>query len=251
VADPLDFTGKVVLVTGGTKGIGRGIAERFTEVGATVVVCGRTRPEHEPPAFLQCDVRDAEQVDAMITAIEERFGALDVLVNNAGGSPPADTSTASAKFSESVIKLNLLGPLFVSQAANRVMQEQDGGGSIVNITSVSGMRPTPTTAAYGAAKAGVLNLTQTLAMEWAPKVRVNAVSAGLMRTELAHLFYGDDEGIARVDATVPLGRMGVARDVADACVYLSSPLASYVSGANLVLHGGGERPPYLGAASEP
>jgi NAD(P)-dependent dehydrogenase (short-subunit alcohol dehydrogenase family) len=251
VADPLDFTGKVVLVTGGTKGIGRGIAERFTEVGATVVVCGRTRPEHEPPPFLQCDVRDAEQVDAMITAIEERFGALDVLVNNAGGSPPADTSTASAKFSESVIKLNLLGPLFVSQAANRVMQEQDGGGSIVNITSVSGMRPTPTTAAYGAAKAGVLNLTQTLAMEWAPKVRVNAVSAGLMRTELAHLFYGDDEGIARVDATVPLGRMGVARDVADACVYLSSPLASYVSGANLVLHGGGERPPYLGAASEP
>jgi NAD(P)-dependent dehydrogenase (short-subunit alcohol dehydrogenase family) len=196
-------------------------------------------------------VRDAEQVDAMIATIQERFGALDVLVNNAGGSPPADTSTASAKFSESVIKLNLLGPLFVSQAANRVMQAQDGGGSIVNITSVSGMRPTPTTAAYGAAKAGVLNLTQTLAMEWAPKVRVNAVSAGLMRTELAHLFYGDDEGIARVDATVPLGRMGVARDVADACLYHSSPLASYVSGANLVLHGGGERPPYLGAAAEP
>ena len=87
-------------------------------------------------------------------------------------------------------------------------------------------------------------------MEWAPKVRVNAVSAGLMRTELAHLFYGDEAGIARVDATVPLGRMGVARDVADACLYLCSPLAAYVSGANLVLHGGGERPPYLGAASE-
>ncbi|MEY2406024.1 MAG: hypothetical protein QOG39_940 [Acidimicrobiaceae bacterium] len=250
VDDPLDFTGKVVLVTGGTKGIGRGIAARFAEVGATVIVCGRTDPGEQTPAFMACDVRDPEQVDAMVASIAERFGRLDVTINNAGGSPPADSATASPRFSESIIRLNLLAPLHVSQAANRVMQSQDEGGSIINITSVSGMRPTPTTAAYGAAKAGLLNLTQTLAMEWAPKVRVNAVSAGLIRTELAHLFYGDADGIARVDATVPLGRMGVPGDVADACLYLASPLASYVSGANIVLHGGGERPPFLDAASE-
>jgi NAD(P)-dependent dehydrogenase (short-subunit alcohol dehydrogenase family) len=129
------------------------------------------------------------------------------------------------------------------------MQEQDDGGAIVNIASVSGMRPSPTAAAYGAAKAGLLNLTQTLAMEWAPKVRVNAVTAGLIRTEQAHLFYGDEEGIARVGATVPLGRMGTPHDVASACLYLASPLAAYVSGANLVVHGGGEPPPFLEAAN--
>jgi NAD(P)-dependent dehydrogenase (short-subunit alcohol dehydrogenase family) len=111
------------------------------------------------------------------------------------------------------------------------------------------LRPSPGTAAYGAAKAGLINLTQTLAVEWAPKVRVNCVSAGLIRTEQSHLHYGDEQGIAAVGATVPLGRMGEADDVADACLFLASPLARYVSGENLVLHGGGERPAYLGAVS--
>ena len=130
------------------------------------------------------------------------------------------------------------------------MQEQDEGGVILNIASVSAMRPSPGTAAYGAAKAGLLSLTQTLAVEWAPKVRVNAVTAGMIRTELAHLHYGDEDGIARVAATVPLGRMGEPRDVGDACLFLASPLASYVSGASLLMHGGGEKPAFLGAAKE-
>src|SRR5207237_2045319 len=129
-------------------------------------------------------------------------------------------------------------PHLVAQAANRIMQEQSDGGSIVNIASVSGLRPSPRTAAYGAAKAGLLNLTQTLAVEWAPKVRVNAVTAGLIRTEQAHLHYGDEEGIARVGATVPLGRMGLPADVARACLFLASPLAAYVSGGHLLVHGG-------------
>jgi NAD(P)-dependent dehydrogenase (short-subunit alcohol dehydrogenase family) len=94
----------------------------------------------------------------------------------------------------------------------------------------------------------LLNLTQTLAVEWAPRVRVNAVTAGMIRTEQAHLHYGDDAGIAAVAATVPLGRLGEPQDIADACLFLASPLAAYVSGASLVVHGGGERPAYLGAA---
>ncbi|MEY2424009.1 MAG: hypothetical protein QOI95_4076 [Acidimicrobiaceae bacterium] len=247
--DGFDFHERVVLVTGGAKGIGRVIVDQFASAGATVVACGRNEPdEFAGASFITCDVRDPEQVDAMIARIAGEHGRLDVAVNNAGGSPSADAATASPRFSEAIIRLNLLAPLHVSQAANRVMQEQDDGGSILNIASVSGIRPSPTTAAYGAAKAGLLNLTQTLAVEWAPKVRVNAVTAGLIRTELAGMHYGDEQGIAAVGATVPLGRMGDPMDVASACLYLASPMAAYVSGANIVVHGGGERPAYLSVA---
>ena len=247
----IDLDGRVALVTGGSRGVGRGIVERFLAAGASVMTCGRTEPEDLPAgaAFTVADVRDAEQVDTLVAATVERFGRLDVLVNNAGGSPPADAATASPRFSTSIVALNLLAPLFCAQRANAVMQEQDDGGAIVNIASVSGIRPSPGTAAYGAAKAGLINLTQTLAVEWAPKVRVNAVTAGMILTEQAELFYGDEAGVARVAATVPLGRMGQPSDVGDACLFLSSPLASYVSGANLVVHGGGERPAFLEAAN--
>lgn len=245
-----DFSGQVVLVTGGSKGIGRVIVDQFAAAGATVVACGRNEPDELSGAtFMACDVRDPEQVDAMVARIVTDQGRLDVAVNNAGGAPSAEAATASPRFSESIVRLNLLAPLHVAQAANRVMQEQDSGGSIVNIASVSGVRPSPNAAAYGAAKAGLLNLTQTLAVEWAPKVRVNAVTAGLIRTELAHLWYGDEAGIAAVGATVPLGRMGEPGDIASACMYLASPLASYISGANLLVHGGGERPAYQSAAT--
>ena len=249
------FAGRAVLVTGGCRGVGRGIAIRFLAAGADVAVCCRHRPEELPAAdgreavFLEGDVRDPDQVAALVAAVVERFGRLDVVVNNAGGSPPADAATASPRFSTSIVALNLLAPLHVAQAANAVMQEQEEGGAIVNIGSVSGMRPSPGTAAYGAAKAGLVNLTATLAVEWAPKVRVNCVSAGMVRTEQADLHYGDEAGIAAVAATVPLGRLGEPGDVAEACVFLASPASAYISGANLVLHGGGERPAFLDAAA--
>jgi NAD(P)-dependent dehydrogenase (short-subunit alcohol dehydrogenase family) len=129
-----------------------------------------------------------------------------------------------------------------------VMQQQDEGGSIINIASVSAVRPSPGTAAYGAAKAGILSLTTTLAVEWAPKVRVNAITAGMVKTEQAHLHYGDEAGIASVSETVPLGRLAEPTDVGDTCLYLASPLSSYVTGANILMHGGGEKPAFLGAA---
>ncbi len=113
---------------------------------------------------------------------------------------------------------------------------------------MSGLRPSPGTAAYGAAKAGMMSLTQSLAVEWAPKVRVNAVAAGMIETEQSQLHYGDEAGIAAVAATVPLGRLGHPRDVGDACLFLASPMAAYVSGASLLLHGGGEKPAFLDAA---
>ena len=251
---PLDMSGRVAIVTGGCRGIGRAIAVRFLEAGAEVLICCRHEPDELPTGggrnavFVAADVREPDQVDAVVAAAVARFGRLDVLVNNAGGSPPAEAATASPRFSAAVIGLNLIAPLDVAQRANAVMQEQQEGGVILNIGSVSGMRPSPGTAAYGAAKAGLVNLTQTLAVEWAPKVRVNCVTAGLVRTEQAHLHYGDAAAIAAVDATVPLGRMGEPADVADACLFLASPLARWVSGSNLVVHGGGERPAFLDAA---
>jgi NAD(P)-dependent dehydrogenase (short-subunit alcohol dehydrogenase family) len=226
VSDPLDFSGKVALVTGGARGVGRGIAERFLTAGAEVAICGRNEPETLPESggrraiFEPCDVRDAEQVDRMVGAVRERLGRLDVLVNNAGGSPAKDAAEASPRFHEAIIRLNLIAALHCAQRANAVMQSQPEGGAIVNIASVSGVRPSPGTAAYGAAKAGVL----------------------------AHLHYGDEAGIAAVAATVPLGRMGKPVDVGNVCLFLASPLSSYVSGANVLMHGGGEPPPFLGAA---
>jgi len=251
----VDFTGKTVVVTGGGKGVGKGISERFLEQGANVVICGRSAPEALPEAngrsaiFQACDVRDWDQVQALMQFAKETYGSLDVLVNNAGGAPFTDAATASPRFSEKIIGLNLLAPLYCAQAANAIMQEQEDGGAIVNIASVSALRPSPGTAAYGAAKAGLINLTSSLAVEWAPKVRLNSVAAGLIRTEQAHLHYGDEEGIAKVSSTVPLGRMASPQDIGDVCLFLGSELSSYVTGAYITAHGGGEKPAFLDAGN--
>lgn len=251
------MSGCGVLVTGGTKGIGAVLVKRFLDWGAEVMTCGRTEPEHLPSSgdrqahFMAADIRDPEQAAALVDETVNRFGRLDTVINNAGGAPPADAATASPRFSESIIRLNLLAPLHVAQRANHHMQAApDDGRSnvIVNIASVSATRPSPGTAAYGAAKAGLLSLTESLAVEWAPKVRVAAIVAGLILTEQAELHYGDEAGVARVAATVPAGRLGTPEDLAQACRWLASPLSSYVSGSAIWLHGGGERPAFLDAA---
>lgn len=247
--DPLDYTGRVVIVTGGGRGVGRGITQRFIDHGATVVVAARKQPEAPIGEFVATDVRDPDSVAALFAAVMDRHGRLDVAVNNAGGSPAVNAADASPRFSEAIIKLNLLGPLHVCREANAVMQNQDDGGVIINIGSVSALRPSPATGAYGAAKAGLANLTTTLAVEWAPKVRVNMVSAGMVETEQSELFYGDAAGVAAVGATVPIGRLAQPGEIGDACLFVASPLAAYMSGSNLLIHGGGERPAYLSGST--
>jgi len=243
--------GAVVLVTGGSRGIGAGIARAFLGAGAEVLVCGRTTPAALPEAggrraqFLACDVREAEQVSALFASIAARHGRLDVLINNAGGSPPGEFARAPARLTERIIQLNLTAPLLCSQAANALMQAQPEGGCITNIGSVAGERASPTTVAYGAAKAGLLQATRSLAIEWGPKVRVNALIAGFVATENATEHYGGEAGVARTAAMFPLGRLAEPADIANACLFLASPLAAYVSGALLAVHGGGEPPLFL------
>ncbi|RDI66179.1 SDR family oxidoreductase [Nocardia pseudobrasiliensis] len=255
MAIEVDLSGAVVLITGGVRGVGAGISRVFLDAGATVVTCAR-RPADAPiessgrtAEFLSCDVRDGDAVRGLVDAVVEKYGRLDHVVNNAGGAPFAPAATASRNFHAKIVELNLLAPLLVSQAANHVMQDQCGGGSIVMISSVSGHRPSPGTAAYGAAKAGLDNLVASLAVEWAPKVRVNSVVVGLVRTESSHLHYGDEAGVAAVAETVPLARLASPEDIGRVAAFLASPLAGYVSGAALTVHGGGERPAFLAAAT--
>src|SRR3546814_134591 len=132
----------------------------------------------------------------MVDSIVAEHGRLDIVVNNAGGAPYALAADASPRLHDKILGLNLTAPLLVAQAANAVMQGQEQGGSIVNISSISAQRPSPGTAAYGAAKAGVDSLTKSLGIEWGPKVRVNAINVGLCRTPQTDAHYGGDETVA-------------------------------------------------------
>jgi NAD(P)-dependent dehydrogenase (short-subunit alcohol dehydrogenase family) len=243
----IDLSERVALVTGGQRGIGRGISQALLDAGATVVTCGRSDVD-EPlagTAHVPCDVRDAESVQGLVDGIVAERGRLDVLVNNAGGAPATDAATASPRFHDKIIGLNLNAPLLVAQIANRVMQAQATGGSIVNISSIGAHRPAPTIAAYAAAKAGLDSLTRSLAMEWGPRVRVNSIDVGLCRTEQTDVHYGGDERVAKIEATIPLSRMARPEEVGNVAVFLASELASYVSGATVECHGGGEPPVFL------
>lgn len=251
----LDFSGKVVLVTGGVSGIGAGISARFLEAGATVVACSRRTPADLPShagrtvEHLGCDVRKAPECQRLIEQVVARHGRLDALINNAGGGAEVPSAEADPALIEKIIQLNLTAAFFMSQAAYRVMHAQPEGGSIVNVSSVSAVRASPWSAAYGAAKAGLVNLTESLAMEWGPqRIRVNALIVGLVATPNSLAHYGGAEGVERIGQMLPLRRMGEPADVADACLYLCSPLAAYVSGAQLAVHGGGEKPVFLDLA---
>ena len=243
-----DYSRQVVVVTGGTKGIGRGIALSFLGAGARVVVCGRNPPQEPISAkgntaeFIACDVRDMEATNAFLAEVIARHGRLDVLVNNAGGSPPANAATVSSRFHEGIIRFNLIAPLNFSQAANAIMQQQAEGGAIIFVGSIGALRPAAGTAAYSAAKAGIAMLAWGLAQEWAPKVRVTTVSPGLVETEQVEVHYGSKEIAAAVAATIPMQRMATPQDVGNACLMLAAPELAYATGSNLYVHGGGEPP---------
>ncbi|MGW7691310.1 SDR family oxidoreductase [Streptomyces asiaticus] len=250
-----DLSDRVAVVTGGTRGVGAGIARAFLEAGAEVVVCARRTPDATVEAsgrtarFVSVDLRDPAAVREFFTQVAADHGRLDTLVNNAGGAPFRMLADGGAERHARVVELNLLAPLTASLAACEVMSGQASGGSITMIGSVSGTRPSPGTAAYGAAKAGLESLARSMAVEWAPKIRINTLVLGMVRTELSALHYGDEAGVTAVGRTVPLGRLAEPSEVGDACVFLASDRATYISGASLLIHGGGERPAFLDAAT--
>ncbi|MFF4579090.1 SDR family oxidoreductase [Streptomyces sp. NPDC001389] len=249
----MELKGRVVVVTGGTRGVGAGIARSFLAAGAEVAVCARRPPDlpvardGREAAFTSVDLREPAAVREFLDGVAGRYGRLDCLVNNAGGTPYRLLGEGGAQRHARVLALNLVAPMTASLAAYPWLRESRG--SVVMIGSVSGTRPSPGTAAYGAAKAGLENLARSMAVEWAPEVRVNSLVLGMVRTELAHLHYGDAAGVAAVAATVPLGRLAEPADVGEAAVFLASDRAAYVSGASLLVHGGGERPAFLEAAT--
>ncbi|MET9413143.1 SDR family oxidoreductase [Streptomyces klenkii] len=246
---------RTVVVTGGTRGVGAGIARAFLRTGARVVVCARRPPDRPVTAagrtarHLPADLRDPAAVTALFDRVAAEYGRLDVLVNNAGGTPFRLLAAAGADRHARVLALNLVAPLTASLAAYPLMREQPGGGCILMVGSVSGTRPSPGTAAYGAAKAGLHSLARTMAVEWAPAVRVNTLVPGMVRTEAARRHYGDAAGLAAVARTVPAGRLAEPDEIGAAAVFLASADAAHITGAELLVHGGGERPAFLAAAT--
>jgi NAD(P)-dependent dehydrogenase (short-subunit alcohol dehydrogenase family) len=247
------FAGKTVIVTGGSQGVGLGISRAFLRQGAAVVTCAR-RPFDDCPAadsdeersrsmHLQADVRNDESVDSVIAATLERFGRIDVLVNNAGGQPPADIATASPRFIRAIIDLNLTAPMVFASKVYRTMSEQGSGGCIINISSQASM-PTGSGGSlvpYGAAKAGLNHMTRSLAVAWGRKVRVNCISLGWVETEaMAELLLPEnrDQWTATIDR-IPVGRMGTPDEIGRLCTFLASDEASYLNGTTIWADGGG------------
>ena len=250
----INFKNKTVVITGGSKGIGLEITKTFLKHQANVIILARNKPKRKIQSkgnkgyFIECDIRNTESIDSALKDIASKYKSIDVLINNAGGAPMADSLTASPKFHEAIIDLNLTAPLNLSQKIAKKMIKQKTVSNIINISSVTATRPTPGSAAYGAAKGALVNLTKTLAVEWAPKIKVNSIIVGYIETENSILHYGSKSEIKKVAKTIPLKRMGKPQDIANACVFFASDMAEWVTGSALEVHGGGESPAYLDVA---
>ena len=247
-----DLTGRVAIVTGGSSGIGRAIATALAEEGADVVITARTRETVDEAAEeikalgrrslgVTCDVREADQIAAMVQRVMDAFGRIDILVNNAGGSYGQDfkrgpvLETTEHDLNET-FRLNVNSVFLCSKAVAPIMLEQ-GSGAIINNASMGGLGPDRDFAAYTAAKAAVISLTGQMAMEWAPSVRVNAVAPGRIDTSRSRA-RRDPETLARRLSHIAMGRMGAPEEVAGAVVYLASDAASWTTGITIELDGG-------------
>jgi NAD(P)-dependent dehydrogenase (short-subunit alcohol dehydrogenase family) len=256
--DEFSLDGKVAIVTGSGQGIGKGIALALARAGADVAVAGitladRSRDLADLDATVSAikalerrsiaiptDARSADDVKTLIDQTIAEFGRLDVMVNNAGGGFAAHFMDINERGFEAIVRNNLKSTYLCCQAAGRVMLES-GSGAIINLASGAGMGPSPTQPVYGATKAGIINLTESLAVEFGPTVRVNAIAPGLTATEGLRARYDDDADaeIRRQGERYVAGRLATPEDMGLAAVFLASDAAQYVSGITLRVDGGG------------
>ncbi len=246
----LDFTGKVAMVTGASRGIGEAAARLFAARGAHVIVSSRKTDSVEAVAAsireaggqataLACHVGDAEAVEAAFATIAADFGRLDVLVNNAATNPHfGHIAETPLSMVDKTVEVNIRGYFHMSQKAASMMKEQDGG-AIVNTSSINGVRPGPYQGIYSITKAAVISMTQAFAKECAPwKVRVNAVLPGLTDTRFAAALTGNERMLNMILPLIPMHRVAQPEEIAPAIVFLASDEASYITGAALPVDGG-------------
>lgn len=242
-----DISGQTSIITGASQGIGRVIAEQFASEGADVVVCSRDQERVDDVAeginedqggravAVECDIRDKDAVEALMETTVQEFGCLDTLINNAGASFVAPFEEISENGWETIVDINLHGTYNCTQVAGEYMRE-DGGGTVINFASVAGERGSPLMTPYGAAKAGVINLTRSLAFEWAAyDIRINCISPGIIATPGVESQMG--MSAEDIDRSSVQRRIGKSREVADLTQFLASPASSYIVGETYSIQG--------------
>ena len=247
----VDFSliGKVALVTGGSRGIGKVTALAFAQAGADVAIASRKLPDLERVAeeikilgmqslAVSAHIGKMEEIQNLVTKVVERFGKIDILVNNAGTNPTLDAAIdIEERAWDAVMNLNLKGLFFLSQAVARIMRDL-GGGTIINISSKAGISPN-LLPIYSISKAGVISATKVMAREWAPyNIRVNAVAPGFIKTKFSEALYTNPDTLNMMISSTPMARLGEPEEIVGAILYLASDASSYVTGQVISVDGG-------------